>query len=257
MNTNQLPDFYDVIPDKYKKRIIYDTVTEKEINSFKEYVPLNWIFGLKYKTFLKSLTDDVKKHASDSVDFFAETVNIYFNNQLTECKFIDVGKTHFEAYGNHFYDFCRSNYETVFTKNYFKKIFVVKKDDFENIRTAYLLDEDYEFDLFCLINFHNRGFGTELFSIYNEYILSDKTQNYNDFCLSTIGRYCEIVFYRNSNSFFNHNDFLNISNNFVQKKFNIKELTKDLPSEFLDFVLPKTDQTSFVERTMTTEDLQT
>lgn len=255
MNTNQLPDFYDIIPDKYKERITYDTVTEKEINSFKEYVPLNWIFGLKYKRFLKNLTDDVKKYASDSTDFFAETINMYFNNQLIEYRFIDVGKTHFEAYGNHFYDFCRSNFETVFTKNYFKKIFVVKKDDFENIRTAYLLDEDYEFDLFCLINFHNRGFGAELLSVYNEYILSDKTQSYNDFCLSIIGKYCEIVFYRNSNSFFNHNDFLNISNNFVQKKLSIKELTKELPSEFLDFVLPKTDQTSFVERTMTTEEL--
>ena len=254
MNTNQLPDFYDIIPDKYKEKIIYDTVTEKEINSFKEYVPLNWIFGLKYKRFLKNLTDDVKKYASDSTDFFAETINMYFNNQLIEYRFIDVSKTHFES-SNHFYDFCRSNFETVFTKTSFKKFFVVKKDDFENIRTAYLLDEDYEFDLFCLINFHNRGFGTELLSVYNEYVSSHKTQNYNDFCLSTIGRYCEIVFYRNSNSFFNHNDFLNISNNFVQKKFSIKELTKELPSEFLDFVLPKTKQTSFVERTMTTEEL--
>lgn len=254
MNTNQLPDFYDIIPDKYKEKIIYDTVTEKEINSFKEYVPLNWIFGLKYKSFLKNLTDDVKKYASDSTDFFAETINMYFNNQLIEYRFIDVGKTRFEAYGNHFYDFCRSNFETVFIKSSFRKFFVVKKDDFENIRTAYLLDEDYEFDLFCLINFHNRGFGTELLSVYNEYNLSNKTQSYNDFCLSIIGKYCEVVFDRNSHVF-KHSDFLNISNNFVQKKFSIKELTKDLPSEFLDFVLPKTDQTSFVERTMTTEEL--
>ena len=95
MNTNQLPDFYDVIPDKYKKRIIYDTVTEKEINSFKEYVPLNWIFGLKYKSFLKNLTDDTKTKASKDVDFFAEIINIYFDGSLTDCRFIDVGKTHF------------------------------------------------------------------------------------------------------------------------------------------------------------------